>query len=405
MENSVIFCLLIIAFSAGTIAGMHFTFTSNTGNNMTVLIKKTSALGLEKGDEVGTFINGRCVGATMWEGKNAAITVWGDNEQTSSIDGALPGGKLEFRIWKNKANKEYTAEACYEKGKQYYSPDGITIVSSLNSVVEGDKGADRTAEVKTDNEAEKSAETKNAPEKEVNVYLEKKDAATGFLTAGVDQSLSMKHKTEDGKAVAARENVPQLKKIDRTDSAQLLVLSPSDSAMLYTDSIVLLWSFKNTKKKLRNFYTEVADNPLMNNVEIDSTTFSSDTTEIIRSLQKGTYWWRIRLILDGGKELKSPIRVFTVIPLSIYPNSYTISWQPFNHQKKQYALSFMLSRSSPVKFKIANSSGKQVYRLKKNMHAGNNVIDISIDTLAKGTYSYDLKTEDYSVHGKFLLEN
>ena len=404
INKGVFFCLFMLAGSAASY-GEHFVYTSNTGGNMTVLIKKSIAPPLEKNDEIGAFVNGRCVGGITWEGKNAAITVWGDNEQTKDIDGAQTGGKLEFKIWRNKENKEYKTEVYYEKGKPFYTADGIVILSGMKRLGREEE-INSAVEDKKEDGIEKSDNKKNVLNKEINDNFVKEDTNPAepdkSLSAGINYA-----KSGDNSA-PVMSAISQEKAIAKQDNFQIIPLSPLDSALLYADSIVLSWSFKTKTKKMSTTYTELADNRFMNNPIIDSTDRPADTIKIMRSLTEGTYWWLVRTILDDGEELKSPTSSFTIShvlnQVSISPSSFIISWQPADVQRKRYALSFILSKSSLVNFKIANSSGKTVHRRKETMQAGSNTIDVSIDTLSRGTYTYVLETEDYSIHGKFKVE-
>ncbi|MES2764871.1 MAG: hypothetical protein V4642_03315, partial [Bacteroidota bacterium] len=82
---------------------VHFTFRNNTGKNAVIGIPVGSINGTvpnAEGDEIGVFANGKCVGASVWEGKTTAITVWGDDDQTQEKDGINPGEQMEVRVWK-----------------------------------------------------------------------------------------------------------------------------------------------------------------------------------------------------------------------------------------------------------------------------------------------------------------
>ncbi|MCO5250911.1 MAG: PKD domain-containing protein [Candidatus Kapabacteria bacterium] len=96
---------------------VHFTFTSVTGNNMTVIVPLAinptiSGVPLSAGDEIGVFTkDGLCVGATVWTGtNNRSITVWGNNDQTPEKDGmaASPPDTVYFRIWDSSEDIEYS---------------------------------------------------------------------------------------------------------------------------------------------------------------------------------------------------------------------------------------------------------------------------------------------------------
>jgi hypothetical protein len=137
-----LFSILILVFiSAGFVKAQeteHFTFTSNTGNNMTVLVKLSinpsiDGETLEDGDEIGVYNDdGLCVGATVWNGKNCTITVWGDNDQTDDDDGMTQGDTLRVRIWDESESNEYEAEITFEDDEDLtYGVDAIAIARSL----------------------------------------------------------------------------------------------------------------------------------------------------------------------------------------------------------------------------------------------------------------------------------
>lgn len=92
----------------------YFSYTSNTGNNATVVIPKESAIMInetpvEQYDEIGIFTpDGLCVGGIVWQPDSSlAITVWGNNENTDEIDGIKYDEKMHFRIWQHSTNTEY----------------------------------------------------------------------------------------------------------------------------------------------------------------------------------------------------------------------------------------------------------------------------------------------------------
>jgi hypothetical protein len=127
------------AVSVKTNAAEHFQFIANTGENATIIIPVEAAPGfsngtpLSAGDEIGVFTSGGlCCGALVWEEKNAAITVWGDNAVTDSVDGFLAGDTLRLAVWKTGVNKEYPTEVRFRDGDPaVYVQDGISVVVSL----------------------------------------------------------------------------------------------------------------------------------------------------------------------------------------------------------------------------------------------------------------------------------
>ncbi len=121
-------------------AQTHFIFTSNTGNNATVGIPTSASPGingvpLSAGDEIGAFTpEGLCVGATVWNGANTSITVWGDNDQTTQVDGIKSGEQIVYRIWSKATEKEYDdVGVAYSEGDGIYGPDKIFVIDSLEA--------------------------------------------------------------------------------------------------------------------------------------------------------------------------------------------------------------------------------------------------------------------------------
>ena len=136
LKRCVSFTLFLMAPAAGLFA-QHFAYTSNTGNNMTVLVQASinptvSGSTIANGDDIGVFTPaGLCVGSTVWNGSNTAITVWGDNDQTPATDGMKAGDTLKYRVWDASLSLEVPAVVAYTSGGPVYSVDGMAILSSL----------------------------------------------------------------------------------------------------------------------------------------------------------------------------------------------------------------------------------------------------------------------------------
>ncbi|MGB2869618.1 MAG: choice-of-anchor D domain-containing protein [Bacteroidota bacterium] len=116
----------------------HFSFTSGTGSNCTIALPVSinpciGDRGLAPGDEVGVFSPaGLCVGATVWEGTNTALTVWGDNGQTIPVDGMLPGESISVKVWILLTGIEYqNVSVSYFSGSGVFVADQISVFSSL----------------------------------------------------------------------------------------------------------------------------------------------------------------------------------------------------------------------------------------------------------------------------------
>jgi hypothetical protein len=128
----------LMLLSTQAIAQSHYTFSPNTGNNMTVLVATSiiptiQGQPLETGDEIGVFNRtGRCAGEIIWNNQNAAITVWGDNDQTAAVDGMEANDTLRFHIWDASKSKDFIAIAVFENDSQcIYGANKITKLQSL----------------------------------------------------------------------------------------------------------------------------------------------------------------------------------------------------------------------------------------------------------------------------------
>jgi hypothetical protein len=138
--------LIVFASAMGLMAQSHFTFTSNTGNNETPLLKVSSnptinGSPMVAGDEVGAFTpGGLCVGANVWNGTdNITIPVWGDDDQTPAVvDGILPGETIQWRVWDHVRDKEGPAAVTYTTGNGIYQPDVFPIMGSFAGTVAPD---------------------------------------------------------------------------------------------------------------------------------------------------------------------------------------------------------------------------------------------------------------------------
>lgn len=71
---------------------------------------------LKPGDVVGVFDqNGVCFGATIWDGENTTITVFGDDLYTEDKDGFVDGETLLFKVFVATTNQEYELMVTFDK--------------------------------------------------------------------------------------------------------------------------------------------------------------------------------------------------------------------------------------------------------------------------------------------------
>jgi hypothetical protein len=143
MKKYCLFLLILLIQKAAGAEARHFISISNTGGNMIVLVQASitptiNGEPLETGDEIGVFDeNGLCVGASTWDKRNDAITVWGDDDQTAAVDGIKENDTLHFRIWDKSESRELTSAVTFDNESQCtYEANKIAILQTLTGNVD-----------------------------------------------------------------------------------------------------------------------------------------------------------------------------------------------------------------------------------------------------------------------------
>ncbi|MBN1352070.1 T9SS type A sorting domain-containing protein [candidate division KSB1 bacterium] len=117
-----------------------WNFSARTGQNASVLLPASiiPEVGippiLEDGDYIGVFTEGgRCCGYAQWHAdENLAITAWGDDPQTTEIDGFPNGGLIVYRVYKLGNHTEYeNVDVAYSEGDGHYHQDEIMTLSQF----------------------------------------------------------------------------------------------------------------------------------------------------------------------------------------------------------------------------------------------------------------------------------
>lgn len=117
-----------------------WVFRSNTGKNATIAVNtsinpRIGSQLLRPGDAIGVFFKRNdtvcCAGYIVWQSQNAAITAWGDDDQTPMKDGFAEGETINFMLWDAVAAKASAATAQFSLGTSTYSTNSITVLSSL----------------------------------------------------------------------------------------------------------------------------------------------------------------------------------------------------------------------------------------------------------------------------------
>ena len=88
------------------------------------------------GDELAVFDqSGLLVGSQIFEGDNMAITIWGNDDQTTEKDGMYNAESFHLKLWSNSLNKEFDLYIeSFVEGDQIYISNGISIVNNITTL-------------------------------------------------------------------------------------------------------------------------------------------------------------------------------------------------------------------------------------------------------------------------------
>ena len=117
-------------------ANNYYTKTLNTGVNMTLCIPLSAWEQLpETGDEIGIINNNDVLsGKGVYNNNHLAITIWGDNEVTSDIDGITNGELYKLRIWNNITGEKELIITGWDEGSGNYEDNGISIANKITII-------------------------------------------------------------------------------------------------------------------------------------------------------------------------------------------------------------------------------------------------------------------------------
>ena len=109
----------------------------NTGNNATLIVPAAVAAGvLASGDELGVFSPGGILcGAAVYTGQNLALTLWGDDPATDTVEYLAANEVFGLKTWKAPTGEEPDAVFDLESGDAVYETNGIYVLAQLSEAV------------------------------------------------------------------------------------------------------------------------------------------------------------------------------------------------------------------------------------------------------------------------------
>lgn len=144
---------LLFVFAQADAQQAPWTWTAITGNNGSVILPYANSPtfngdAIQAGDWLGAFgsNNEFCVGAILWEVNDPpqlanGLTVWGDDDQTTAVDGLAGGEVIQYRLWRQETGEEHIAEtvsydATSSNATGAYVANGIWVISSMTFIDE-----------------------------------------------------------------------------------------------------------------------------------------------------------------------------------------------------------------------------------------------------------------------------
>ena len=118
-------------------------YFNQTGTNHSILIAGTTPIlidgvAVQNGSFLGVFYDSlgheACAGFVEFQSTSTAIAAWGDDTQTSAIDGFSSGEEFIWKVWDASTGIEYEAEATYDvlfPNQEEYFANGLSSLISL----------------------------------------------------------------------------------------------------------------------------------------------------------------------------------------------------------------------------------------------------------------------------------
>jgi len=110
----------------------HFLTATPATANMSVLLKGIQV----EGKICALTSDGLRVGASVINGSNVGIALWGDDPSTDKIDGLRDGEAFELRLWNaNTGQEQDLSPAAFHRGNELiYEADGV-LVLEVESII------------------------------------------------------------------------------------------------------------------------------------------------------------------------------------------------------------------------------------------------------------------------------
>lgn len=115
----------------------HFSTAMNTGNNHILAIPAEAwQTNPTVGDEIAAFSeNGTLIGAGTYQGGNFVLTLWGNDELTSDVDGLMAGETFQVQLWNKESGLSSPIKIeSWQQGSDSYVVNGISVAEKVSII-------------------------------------------------------------------------------------------------------------------------------------------------------------------------------------------------------------------------------------------------------------------------------
>jgi len=181
-----------------------------------------------------------------------------------------------------------------------------------------------------------------------------------------------------------------------TPPSVVTLLSPSDTAKIKADSVLLIWNMATPS--VMKFFLQVATDSGMAHIFFQDSTLS-DTAKLIGSLAANTtYWWRVKAQNAAGWGQYSPKMRFVCPVTAVLPRRF--EFRSLSFYGSEHVLRYTLPQKCFVSLKYYDVSGREIASfVNKTQNPGYYSLSLPLSILAKGTYIQLFKA------GNFIRED